>query len=43
MDEGPRAVTDQDELRQVRRQAGRVYVKTSVAAVVATLLVWVVS
>lgn len=40
MDDGPRAIGDRHELEQVRRQSGRVYLKTTVAAVVATGLVW---
>ena len=36
-------MTDRHELEQVREQAVRVYVKTTVAAVVATVAVYLIS
>jgi hypothetical protein len=41
MDDGPRAIGDRHALTQVRRQAGRVWVKTTLAATVFAIMVYV--
>lgn len=39
MDKGPETISDAEELKQVRRQANAVYVKSVIGAVILTAVV----